>query len=260
MTLCAVSVFRLATLRPGAIKLALCLMLLSSSHPALAQFSGEPPYVVPAAAFDIDEAAGADYFFSFGGGYLNPAGTALSCFHAPIYLPNPFRIGELVVHAYDDTSFYDLTAELYRVEVDNFGNTHSEILANVLSSGSSGIQRLADESLFNATVETSVLTGSTYNYFLSMCAPGSAGAGLRLYGVSIGACVDPNLIIDADKIDGGDDFTACDTLETSGTVSVAPGSAVEFVAGRKIIMTDGFEIQDGATFSATINPELLPTL
>ena len=86
-----------------------------------------------------------------------------------------------------------------------------------------------------------------------------AGTGrfaLRLYAVSIGACVDPTLVVDTAKIDDGDDFTACGSLETNGTVQVSGERNVKFVAGDRIVLNNGFQVNIGTVFSAVIDPAL----
>ena len=142
MTLSPLSALGLATTRPNAITLALCVVLLSSGHSALAQFSGESALRRPGRGLRSGWRSRTRSIFFLRRRLPKSTGTALSCFHAPIYLPNSFRIGELVVHAYDSSANDDLTVELNRVELDSFGNAHTEILANVSSSGNSGIQPL----------------------------------------------------------------------------------------------------------------------
>ncbi|MBU2677703.1 MAG: hypothetical protein KJP16_11510 [Gammaproteobacteria bacterium] len=238
-----------------------------SGNIASAQFSGAPPYIVPAAAFrlSINDNPGPDYLFSTDGGYLQQSGPAESCFQAPVYLPDSFRIGEVVLHGYDESSSADFRLQLRRYFLPSAASSAGAsfatpsaadspgLMASVSTSGSSGASSPADDSIRDNSVNN-----WNYAYSLNLCRPGNSESSLRLHGVELGACAQSNIEIDELKIAEADAFIACDNFETTEAVQITGDRNVSFTAGNKVVLTDGFAVLEGAEFSAGTDVGLLP--
>ena len=140
-------------------------------------FDGPGPLVIPAAAFNLDGTTGSDYFFSFGGGYLQQTGAGTSCFSAPLYLPDLEPVTSMVAYVYDSSGASNLAIQLRRVP---WGTFSSQVMGSVISSGSSGFQTLED-----ATISNPIVDQRDFLYYLTTCLAGNAGSTLRLYGVEI---------------------------------------------------------------------------
>lgn len=178
--------------------LVIALLVLSGparSAIATGAFDGPDSFVVPAAAFNPDGNPGSDYFFSFGGGYLNQAGASTSCFMAPVYLPNGARLASMKVSAYDSNVSLNFTVEMRRTPFLTTAPT--EIMALASTTGSSGLQLPED-----STVSFNKIDNRTYGYQLVTCLSGNAGSSLRIYAVTI----DAELFVFGDGFESGDLF------------------------------------------------------
>ncbi len=162
-------------------------------------FDGPGPFTLPAAAFNLDGADGADYYFTFGGGYLYQTGASSACFMAPLYLPDGVQIFSLGVSAFDSNVGANLWVYMSRSPWDT---ATREIMATVSTTGSSGMQFPVDDTVSNPTIDNDF-----YIYRLETCLAGDASSTLRIYAVSIETTF---LFVD--------DFESGDTTAWSNTV------------------------------------------
>lgn len=169
-----------------------CLLLSGLSAPAFAggAFDGPGPFIVPAAAFNLDGHQNTDYYFTFGGGYLYQSGADTACFMVPLYLPDGTEISSMGVSAYDSSSGWDLTVSMSRTLRSA---ATSEIMASATTTGSSGKQFPVDDTILNPTIDNSF-----YIYRLQTCIGGDTGTDLRIYAVRI-----DTILIFADDFESG---------------------------------------------------------
>ena len=85
-------------------------------------------------------------------------------------------------------------------------------------------------------------------------APGAASIGNYGLDVALGDCSSPDEVLLDSPASIGGAFEACTTL-TATSVEVG-GAGASFVAGREIVLGDGFSVAAGAAFSAALRPEL----
>ena len=140
-------------------------------------FDGSDPFVVSAAAFNVDGFPGSAYFYSFQG-YLYNLAAGTSCFMAPLYLPAGLSLARMVFHAYDSNAGSNIGVALVRSSL--FNTAGFETMGSAWTSGSSGMQNLVDDS-----IQFPVIDNRNYNYRLQTCIDGSAGTSLRIYAVTL---------------------------------------------------------------------------
>jgi hypothetical protein len=156
-----------------------CLLLCGLSAPTFAggAFDGPGPFIVPAAAFNLDGHQPSDYYFLFGGGYLYQTGAETACFMAPLYLPNGTEIFSMGVSAYDISAAADISVTMSRTL---WSTATSEIMATASTTGTSGKQFPVEDTISNPTINN-----GSYIYRLQTCLAGGTGADLRIYAVRI---------------------------------------------------------------------------
>jgi len=170
-----------------------CLLLSGLSAPATAggAFDGPGPFIVPAAAFNLDGFQNTDYYFLFSGGYLYQSSADTACFMAPLYLPDGSNIFSMGVSAYDSSSGADLTVSMSRTR---WSDATSEIMASASTTGTSGKQFPIDYAISNPTIDN-----GSYIYRLQTCLAGGSSSSLRIYAVRI----ETISLIFADGFDSG---------------------------------------------------------
>lgn len=156
-----------------------CLLLCGLSAPTFAggAFDSPGPFIVPAAAFNLDGHQPSDYYFLFIGGYLSQSGDNSACFMAPLYLPNGTEIFSMGVSAYDISAAADISVSMSRT---SWNTLTSDIMATASTSGTSGKQFPVDDTISNPTINN-----GSYIYRLQTCLDGGTGADLRIYAVRI---------------------------------------------------------------------------
>ena len=65
-----------------------------------------------------------------------------------------------------------------------------------------------------------------------------------------------NLNLSVQTVNGMADYEACDTISAGDGFVVGPAGNVTFRAGRRIVLRDGFAVEEGGSFRAVVDPLL----
>lgn len=160
-----------------AVMVLLLLLGLTAGSASGGTFDGVEPFVVSAAAFNLDGFSGTDYVYSFNG-WLYQIGASTTCFMAPLYLPEGLGVESMVLHAYDIHASSNVVVQLVRSNL--FDTAGFQVMGSVSTGGASGMQNPVDDS-----IALPVIDNRFYNYRLQTCLAGDAGSALLISAVTL---------------------------------------------------------------------------